>query len=315
MRFPARARLAALPTPLAPAPRLSEAIGIEILLKRDDLTGLALGGNKARPVEFHVGVAEESGADVFVTGGGPRSNWVLTAAVGAVARGLDVELVMFGDRPPPGRGSLEMLERLERVNVSFTGDPARLSVDPALAELEESLRSRGRHPYVVGRGGADPVGAFGYLAAVEEIEGQLRQAGKAARTVWLPTGSCGTQAGLVAGYRRRADQVRIVGASVHRPVDECDERISTIAHHALDMAGVKERNAVRWELLDEREADPDQMKAATAVMARAEGILLDPEFGSPALAALIRERSRVKGPVVFLVTGGVLNLSYGSSAA
>lgn len=315
MSFPARAPLANLPTPLAPAPRLSEAVGIEILLKRDDLTGLGLGGNKARAVEFHVGAAEYTGADVFVTGGGPRSSWVLTAAVGATARGLAVELVMFGDRPPPGTGSLELLDLLDGVNVTFTGDRARSSVDPMLITLEGRLRRSGRRPYVVGRGGADPVGAFGYLAAVEELEEQLREARVAPRTLWLPTGSCGTQAGLVAGYRRRANGISIMGASVHRPVDECEQRIRAISEAALDMAAVGERHEVLWELLDERKTDPRQVESATVVMARTEGILLDPEFGSPALAALMRTAPDLEGPVVFLVTGGTLNLFYGSSAA
>ena len=286
-----------------------------MLLKRDDLTGVGLGGNKARAVEFHVGAAEAAGADVFVTGGGPRSNWVLTAAVGAAARGLAVELVMFGDRPPVGRGSLELLDRLEGVRVSFTGDPVRPSVDPVLAAVVERLRRGGHAPYVVGRGGADAVGALGYLTAVDELEGQLSEAGVAPRTIWLATGSCGTQAGLVAGYRRRASGSRIVGASVHRPVDECRQRIQGISEATLDMLTVRERYEVAWEVIDERHCDPGRVEAAAALMARTEGVFLDPEFGSPALAALAQRAPEVAGPVVFLVTGGTLNLFYGSSAA
>lgn len=288
---------------------------MEILLKRDDLTGLGLGGNKARSVEFHLGAAGQAGADVFVTGGGPRSSWVLTAAVGAVTTGLEVELVLFGDRPPPGKGSVEFLDRLPGLQINFTGDSSRSSVDPALADLVQDLRSRGRHPYAVGRGGADPVGAFGYLVAVDELEEQATSLGTVPRTLWLPTGSCGTQAGLVAGYRRRPNRVRVVGASVHRPVKECRERIRSISEAALDLAAVEERYEVFWELLDEREGDPGAVESAAMVMARTEGILLDPEFGAPALAALIREAPRVDGPVVFLVTGGTLNLFYGSSSA
>ena len=315
MKLPAKAPLANLPTPLVTASRLSEEIGIEVLLKRDDLTGVGLGGNKARAVEFHVGAAEAAGADMFVTGGGPRSSWVLTAAAGAVQRGLAVELVMFGDRPPPGRGSLELVDRLEGVRVTFTGDPARPSVDPALVSLVERLEADGHRPYVVGRGGAGPVGALGYVTAVDEIETQLREMGVAARTVWLATGSCGTQAGLVAGYRRRPTGVRIVGASVHRPVDECRHRIRDISDSTLDMLGVRERHEVVWEVLDERDPDPVPVENAGALMARTEGIFLDPEYGSPALAALVREAPEVAAPIVFLVTGGILNLFLGSSAA
>ena len=315
MRAPARTPLANLPTPLVPAPRLSEEIGIEILLKRDDLTGVGLGGNKARAVEFHVGAAEAAGADVFVTGGGPRSNWVLTAAVGAAARGLAVELVMFGDRPPVGKGSLELLDRLETVRVEFTRDAARPSVDPVLESVAERLRREGRRPYVVGRGGADPVGALGYLTAVDELEGQLCAAGVTAPTIWLATGSCGTQAGLVAGYRRRPCDARIVGVSVHRPVDECRDRIGEISEAALDMMKIRKRHGIVWEVLDGRDPDEARVEDAAGLMARTEGVFLDPEFGSPALAALVRRRGDVREPVVFLVTGGTLNLFCGSSAA
>ena len=315
MTAPTRTPLANLPTPLVLAPRLSEEIGIEVLLKRDDLTGVGLGGNKARAVEFHVGAAEAAGADVFVTGGGPRSNWVLTAAVGAAARGLAVEVVMFGDRPPVGKGSMELLDRLETVRVEFTRDAARPSVDPVLESVAERLRRAGRRPYVVGRGGADPVGALGYLTAVDELEGQLRAAGVTAPTVWLATGSCGTQAGLVAGYRRRACDTRIVGVSVHRPVDECRYRIGEISEAALDMMKIRKRHGIVWEVLDGRDPDEARVEEAAGLMARTEGVFLDPEFGSPALAALVRRRGDVREPVVFLVTGGTLNLFCGSSAA
>lgn len=315
MKLADRAALANLPTPLVPARRLSEEIGIEVLLKRDDLTGVGLGGNKARAVEFHVGAAEAAAADVFVTGGGPRSNWVLTAAAGAVQRGLAVDLVMFGDRPPPARGSLDLLDRLGGVNVTFTGDPARPSVDPVLETVVERLEASGRRPYVVGRGGAGPVGALGYVAAVAELEDQLGEMGVAAGTVWVATGSCGTQAGLVAGYRRLAGGARVVGASVHRPAAECRRRIREISDSTLDMLGVRERHEVVWEVLDERDPDPAPVRSAADLMARTEGVFLDPEYGSPALAALIREASDLTGPVVFLVTGGTLNLFLGSSAA
>ena len=315
MTIPARARLATLPTPLLAAPRLSEEIRIEILLKRDDLTGLGLGGNKARAVEFHVGAAEAAGSDVFVTGGGPRSNWVLAAAVGAAARGLDVEVVLFGDRATAGPGSLELMDRLDGVRVVFTGDPARPSVDPVLEAVAERRCRDGRRPYVVGRGGADPVGAVGYVAAVDELDEQLREAGAVPRTVWLATGSCGTQAGLVAGYRRRAGDHRVVGVSVHRPLDECRRRIGEISEAVLDLLAVEDRHEVAWEVLNQLHPDPEQIEAAAALMARTEGIFLDPEFGSPALAELVRRAGDVPAPVVFLVTGGILNLFCGTSAA
>ena len=315
MTAPARIALANLPTPLTFAPRLSEEVGSMIWLKRDDLTGVGLGGNKARAVEFHLGACQGASADVFVTGGGPRSNWVLTAAAAAAAGGLDCELVLFGDRPPAGTSGVDLLDRLGDVRIHFTGSPERASVDPILDRVEDRLLEKGRRPYVVGRGGAGPVGALGYVAAVEEIEDQAQRAGVRFNAMWLAAGSCGTMAGLVAGYRRRAGGPLVVGAAVHRPIEECRRRIEVISDAALDLLEVDHRHPVRWQVTDQLDPDPLEVEAAATLMARTEGVFLDPEYGSCALADLIRRVAEVRGPVLFLVTGGTLNLFYGSSAA
>jgi len=315
LTVPARIALANLPTPLTFAPRLSEEIGSTIWLKRDDLTGIGLGGNKARAVEFHMGACHEAGADVFVTGGGPRSNWVLTAASAAAARGLDCELVLFGDRPLAGTSGVDLLDRLGNLRIHFTGSPVRASVDPLLDRVEARLVDEGRRPYVVGRGGAGPVGALGYVAAVEEIDDQARRGGIRFDAVWLAAGSCGTMAGLVAGYRRRDGGPLVVGTAVHRPIEECRRRIEGISEEALDLLEVTRRYPVRWEVTDQLDPDPAEVDAAARLMARTEGVFLDPEYGSCALADLIRRAGEVRGPVLFLVTGGTLNLFCGSSVA
>ena len=315
MKAPARIALANLPTPLTFAARLSEELGLTVWLKRDDLTGVGLGGNKARAIEFHMGACRAAGADVFVTGGGPRSNWVLTAAAAAAAGGLDCEVVLFGDRPPAGTSGVDLLDRLGNLRIRFTGSPVRSSVDPLLQRVEERLLGEGRRPYVVGRGGAGPVGALGYVAAVEEIDGQVRRAGIRPDAVWLAAGSCGTMAGLVAGYRQRAGGPLVVGAAVHRPVEECRRRIEEISEASLDLLDVAHRYPVRWRVHDQLDPDPAGLDAAAGMMARTEGVFLDPEYGSSALADLIRRAGEVEGTVLFLVTGGTLNLFCGSSAA
>ena len=315
MTAPARMALANLPTPLTFAPRLSEELGSSIWLKRDDLTGVGLGGNKARAIEFHMGACREAGADVFVTGGGPRSNWVLAAAAAAAARGIDCELVLFGDRPPAGTSGVDLLDRVDNLRIHFTGSPVRASVDPLLDRVEACLREEGRRPYVVGRGGAGPVGALGYVAAVDEIDDQAQGAGVRFEAMWLAAGSCGTMAGLVAGYRRRTGGPRVVGAAVHRPVEECQRRIEDISEASLDILEVAHRYPVRWQVTDHLDPDPLEVDAAARLMASTEGVFLDPEYGSCALADLIRQAGEVRGPVLFLVTGGTLNLFHGSSAA
>ena len=307
-----RVTVATLPTPLVAAPRLSDALDLEVLLKRDDLTGLGLGGNKARPLDYLIGDALAQGADYFVTGGGPGSNWVLMAALAALGRGLGVEVVLFGRDDAPEVGCLRLLRRLPGVGITFTGDPVRSSVDPLLDTLSDRLGEDGHRPYQVGRGGADPVGALGYVDAVDEMDSQLAAEGLEAATIWLATGSCGTQAGLVAGHRRPGiSRRKIVGVSVHRPLEECRQRITHMSEGALDLLQVEDRPQVPWEVLDQLQPDGDEVRAAARLMVRTEGVFLDDEFGAPALAALIERAAEVEGPVVFLVTGGAPSLFIG----
>ena len=310
----ARRSLAVLPTPLHSAPRLSEELGTEVWLKRDDMTGLGLGGNKARPAQFLLDDARERGADHLVTGGGPASNWVLLAALGARRRGLRVEAVLFGDGRGPEPGCLRLLRRLPGVRITFTGEAERSSVDPLLEERAEEVRKRGGVPYVAERGGASPTGALGYARAVSEINGQLAERDLQVGTVWLAAGSCGTQAGLVAGHSFTGTvKRRITGVSVHRPVPECRRRIAGISEAALNLlpAASGGRPPVEWEVLDGLRPDPERVRAAVRLMADTEGIFLDDEFGGPALAMLAERAGEAAGPVLFLVTGGAPGLFNG----
>jgi len=307
--------MANLPTPLVLAERFSEAIGAEVWLKRDDLTGIGLGGNKARSVEYHLGAARATGSDVFVTGGGPRSNWVLTAAAGAASQGLPCYLVLFGNPPTPGSSAVDLLDRLDQVRLIYTGNPVPASVDPMLEEVKERLEGQGLKPYVVGRGGAGPVGALGYLTAVDEIERQAHRVGFSPEAIWLSVGSCGTMAGLVAGYKRRPNSPVLVGATVHRPLEECAERIERISEAALDLIGQTHRHPVGCLVNDQLNPDRQQVEEAARLMAATEGIFLDPEFGATALADLIEKAGMTNGKVLFLVTGGLVNLFYGPSAS
>lgn len=306
-----RRLLPALPTPLHRAPRLSAELGAEVWLKRDDLTGLGLGGNKARPLQYLLEDARRRGADHLVTGGGPSSNWVLTAAVGAVRCGLRAEAALFGDGEGPEPGCLRLLRRLPGVRITFTGDPARASVDPLLERRAEEIRERGGSPYVVGRGGASPVGALGYMAAVAEINKQLAdlEAGARVKTVWTAVGSCGTMAGLVAGHAHSGAGRRITGVSVHRSLPECRRRIAEISGAALDLRSrpPSRREDADWEVVDGLTPDPRRVREAAELMMRTEGIFLDDEFGAPALAALMSSMASTgpaPAPALFLVTGG-----------
>jgi D-cysteine desulfhydrase len=307
--FPARFPLALLPTPLQPAARLSAALtGPPILVKRDDLIGFALAGNKARKLEYLLGDALATGSDVLLTGGGPESNHCQAAAAAAQVAGLACELMLYGDEPPRPGPNLELARRFGAA-VRFTGDPDRASVDAALADRAERLRGAGRRPYLVPRGGATPLGAVGYALAVQELSGQLAALDSEPEVVLVATGSCGTQAGLVAGTVAAGRRWRVLGATVSRPLAECRDRVLRLARGcaALLRSPAPEERDV--DLVDargpgygvaSREGD-----AAARLAAATEGLLLDPVFTAKAMAVLVATvRAGLPGPAVFVHTGG-----------
>lgn len=307
-----RIRLGTLPTPLQPAPRLSAETGVEIWLKRDDLTGLGLGGNKVRGLEFLLADALQQGCDHLVTGGGPGSNWAMLAALAGRTRGLDTVLVCYGD-PVPHVGNMALAEMVG-TEIRFTGEQARESVDSGVERVAAELRARGATPYPLGRGGATAVGALGYLAAAQELAVQLAAIGLAPAQLWLATGSCGTQAGLWAGARWQALDAEVVGVTVSRPVPECVARVDTLAREVAERVGVPAPTGTPTVLgghigpgYGYRSAEGD---AAAALVARTEGVFLDPVFAAKAMAGLraAAGRAEVAGPVVFLVTGGAPTL-------
>lgn len=306
-----RVRLGTFPTPLHPAPRLSAELGVEVWFKRDDLTGLGLGGNKVRTLEYVLGDAARAGADTLITGGGPSSNWAMLAALAARTRGLDAVLVMYGD-PVPARGNLALAE-LAGARIEFTGETDRASVDRGVAEIAAKLTADGKRPYPVGRGGTSPVGALGYVAGTLELVTQLHERALAPATLWLATGSCGTQSGLVAGAAWLRPPYDVVGVSVSRPVQECVERIAATATGACALIGVPppvKRPVVLGDQLGDYGQVSAAGSAATELVARTEGVFLDPIFAAKGMAGLLAAAAegRVSGPVIFLVTGGAPTL-------
>ncbi len=307
-----RIRLGTFPTPLQPAPRLSEAAGVEIWLKRDDLTGLGLGGNKVRGLEFLLADAQRTGCDHLITGGGPGSNWAMLAALAARTRGLDTVLVCYGDPVPPVGNML--LAEMAGAQIRFTGDRDRESVDRGVDEVAAELRARGAKPYPMGRGGATAVGALGYVAAAQELAVQLAGIGLAPAQLWLATGSCGTQSGLWAGAQWQRLGAEVVGVTVSRPVQECMARVEGLARAVAERIGIPPPVGAPSVLgghvgpgYGYRSVEGD---AAAHLVARTEGVFLDPVFAAKAMAALLAAagRGQVQGPVVFLVTGGAPTL-------
>ena len=305
-----RTALATLPTPLLEAPRLSEAVGAEVWIKRDDLTGLLLGGNKARKLEFLCGEALAQGADTLVTGGGPGSNHGQLTAAAAARLGLGCVVVCYGSAPAPEPLGLRLTRRLG-ADVVFTGSPDRASVDARLDEAAAKLTADGGRPYVIPRGGASATGAVGYALAADELAAQLAAEGIGSATLLLATGSCGTQAGLVAGADSAA-RLHVVGVPVSRSPAECVERVARLATGCAERLGsgrvFSEADVhLMGGFLGPGYGRPSpEGDAAVELALRTESLVLDPVFTAKAMAALIAEAraGRLSGPVVFLHTGG-----------
>ena len=296
--------LAVLPTPLTEAPRLAAALGVAgLLVKRDDLTGFAVAGNKARQLGPLVADALAQRADVLVTGGTPGSNFIQGAAAAAAWAGLDCVLVLAGSAGAEHPNLAAA--RAWGAAVRFTGDPDRTAVDDCLPVVAASLAAQGRRPYVVPRGGASPIGASGYRDAVDEVLVQL--AGRSPVVV-VPTGSGGTLAGLVAGNVAHGRPLRLVGASVSRPPDEVAARVLELARSVAALRSEPAPADDDVEVVDARgpgHALPSREGSAAADLAlRTEGLVLDPVYTAKALAVL---PAVAPGPALFWHTGGLLD--------
>ena len=318
-RMPAgrpRVPLVLEPTPLHAAGRLSGELGVPVLLKRDDLAGTGLGGNKLRGLEYLIADALGQGCDCLVTGAGPQSNWTMLAALACVRYQIEPHVVCYGSSAAD-EGNMR-LHRWLGVDVRFTGDPDRSSVDAGIEAVTAELRAAGRRPYPVPRGGATPLGALGYVRASVELAAQLEALGEQPSGLWLATGSCGTQAGLVAGAALTGAPYEVVGVTVSRPVAECRERVRELAAGAAALgglaAGLAEPAVLGGWIGPGYGAASAEGGRAARMVAAAEGVFLDPVFGAKAMAALIAEcqAGRVRGTQVFLVSGGAPTLFTGS---
>jgi D-cysteine desulfhydrase len=308
--LPPRIHLAVLPTPLVPAPRLAGALGLgEVFIKRDDLTGFAFAGNKARPLEFLTAGAVSEGADTLLTGGAPTSNFCAATAAAAQREGLACHLVIAGDPVPPGPAlSLAMASG---ASVTWTRDADRASVDHVLARVAGELTAAGRRPYLIPRGGATALGATGYFLAAAELAGQLAERGIAAAQVVVAVGSGGTLAGLIAGNAALGRPWTLAGASASRQAEEMSRRVLGLAADCLALlrspAVVTGADIDIADVRGPGHGLPSAEGAAAAAQAvRTEGLMTDPVYTAKALSLVARQQAAK--PVVFWHTGGMLDV-------
>lgn len=309
-----RRPLGIFPTPLIEAKRLTAALGgPRILIKRDDMSGFAYGGNKVRALEYHLAEAVAQKADVLVTAGGEQSNHVRVTAASARIAGLQFVAVLHGSPPAEIQGNL-LLDKLLGAEIRFTGSPDRALVDVKIVEVADALRQSGRRPYVIPRGGATALGALGYVECVREMVNQLADMDLRPDWIVLATGSCSTQAGLLAGVKLCNAPYRVFGITVSRPLAECNERIGHLAREALELAGrpmaiSPDEIKVSDEFIGTGYGIPTpEGIEAIRLVAGTEGLFLDPTYTGKAMAGLIdASRSGRIGKeetVVFIHTGG-----------
>jgi D-cysteine desulfhydrase len=306
-----RVRLGFLPTPLAEMPRLSRALGgPRLFVKRDDQTGLATGGNKTRKLEFTVGEALRRGADTLVTLGAVQSNHARQTAAAAAATGLRCVLVLRGHPPPAAEGNL-LLDHLLGARIVFSGGEARERVADRVVEEE---RAAGRKPFLVPVGASDEFGAPGFVAAMEELDAQLREQRLRLDRIVVASSSFGTQAGMCVGAKRLGLGAQIAGIAIDSSAEELRREVAGIAVRTerrlgldpsispADVVGHDGYLGGGYAVLGEPE------KEAILLAARTEGILLDPVYTGRAMAGLIdlvRRRELGAGEnVLFWHTGG-----------
>ncbi|WP_133623874.1 D-cysteine desulfhydrase [Erwinia sp. LJJL01] len=309
--FP-RLELLGAPTPLEHLPRLSEYLGRDIFIKRDDVTPVALGGNKLRKLEFLAADALRNGADVLLTAGAIQSNHVRQTA--AVAAKLGLKCVALLENPI-GTHSANYLSNGNRLLLELMGTEiimvdALHAPDAQLEEQATLLEAQGFRPYVVPVGGSNALGALGYVECAQEIAHQSEGVVDFAAVV-VASGSAGTHAGLAVGLELLLPDTELVGVTVSRNVADQLPKVEKIrAELARSLAVTSSAPITLWDdYFAPRYGEPNEEGTeAIKLLARLEGIFLDPVYTGKAMAGLIdgiaQNRFRREGPIVFVHTGG-----------
>ncbi len=295
------------PTPVQAMDRLGAALGLEpgrLWVKRDDLTGLAGGGNKVRKLEHLCADALAQRCDLLVTGGGEQSNHARLTAAAANRLGLDCTIVLAGDPVVVPTGNV-VLDHLLGPEIVWAGPIGYYALEQRMRDEADRHRAEGRNPYLIPVGGASTIGELGYVVAALELLEQLPEL----RLVVTADGSGGTHAGLAAGLGS-LDMVLGVDAGT-RP--DLDRVVPVKAAEAAALAGLPEPTGIvhvdHDRFGDGYGAPTTSCREALDLAARLEGLILDPVYTGKALAGLIaavrEHRVPVEGALVFMHTGGM----------
>ncbi len=315
MRFNtlARVRLGTFPTPLHELPRLSKQLGgPRIYIKRDDLTGLAFGGNKTRMLEYLLGDALDQAATHLITEGGPQSNHVRQTLAAARIHGLEVVIVQNPINPEPDVQGNFLLDRLFDIEyVQVETEPQR---GEKMREIAQELEANGARPYIIPGGGSNDVGSVGYVAAMLELNQQIWEQGLNPRSLYFASGGGGTQAGIALGAALFNSPFEVIGIAI-------EDDGNTIADRAWKII---ENTALRMDVdLPLERADlicrdghvgpayaipTEECIEAIRVLSRSEGIFLEPIYTAKAFAGMVAAIQRgdyaPNDQIIFLHTGG-----------
>lgn len=302
-----RVPLARTPTPLQHLERFSGWLGAEVWVKRDDLTGLGLSGNKVRKLEFHLRRALDVGCTAVVTCGGVQSNHCRATVLAARRLGLQPAVVLRGDPPAVPDGNL-LLDRLAGARVTWcTPEAYGDRGAPVLEAAAEALRADGLRPWIVPEGGSDALGALGYVRAAHEVAAQIDAPFDA---VVLAVGSGGTLAGLAAGPGIGP----LVGMAVCDDTPTFEAIVRRVGRQAAERAGAP-WSEEGWRVLDAYRGEAygvagPEVWSLVRRIARDEGLLLDPVYTGKALHGLVGEvrAGRLGGRVLLWHTGGAFGL-------
>lgn len=312
----ARRRYTVGATPLERLDHLTRHFGgPEIYFKRDDLLGLTLGGNKTRKLEFLVADALVQGADTLITVGAVQSNHCRLTLAAAIREGLRCRLVLEervpGSYDPAASGNNFLFQLLGAESITVVPSGADLAA--AMEQIATELSAEGRRGYIIPGGGSNALGAVGYVACAEEILAQAFEQGLSIDHVICASGSAGTHAGLLAGLSGANRTIPLTGINVRRSRDEQEEIVYRLSRETASLLGVRPADRSSVVALDDWVGEgyslpTEEMVEAVRLVARLEGILLDPVYTGKAgagLLGLIRRGYFAKGEkVLFVHTGG-----------
>ncbi|MGY5451494.1 D-cysteine desulfhydrase family protein [Agarivorans sp. MS3-6] len=306
----AKQSLGFFPTPLHLLPALSSQLaGPQIYIKRDDLSGLALGGNKVRKLEFLLGDALRQQANCIITAGAAQSNHCRQTAAAAAKLNLPCFLLLGGNAPSEAQGNV-LLDKLFGAQIRWAGEQRK---GEGIDVLEQQLRSEGLNPYVVPYGGSDAVGCLGFAAALEEL---LQQQSDLDEIIFASS-SGASHAGLMLAKRYLQSTIKLRGINIDKAnhaEQSFNQRIANLASASALRFGLKEAFAADEVCLDDAYLGEgygilgDAEREAIMLLAQTEGILLDPVYTAKAMAGLIaRVRQGCYSPqqkILFWHTGG-----------